>query len=244
MADGPTRWTEQDSARFAALGDVYVPAREEQRRVLLDLVPAEADEPFTAAELGAGDGTFARALLERFPRSRVVTLDGSEVMLGRQRHLLAPFGARAEVRPFAFERDDWRGTLPAPLRCVLSSLALHHLSGPDKRRLFAALAGRLEPGGALLVADLVEAAVPRAAAVFARQWDAAVAERSAALFGDARAHEQFRSDRWNFYRLEAPDPVDQPSRLVDQLDWLREAGFRLVDCFWMHAGHAIYGGYL
>jgi hypothetical protein len=27
------------------------------------------------------------------------------------------------------------------------------------------------------------------------------------------------------------------------LTWLSEAGFAVVDCFWLQAGHAIYGGY-
>jgi len=242
-ANDPTRWTEADSERFAALGDLYVPAREEQRRVLLDLIPAETDDAFTAVELGAGDGTFARSVLERFPRCRVLALDGSDVMLERAGRLLAPFGDRAEMRRFALERDDWRATLPAPLRCVLSSLAVHHLSGEDKRQMFSNLAGRLEPGGALLLADLVEAATPRVARLFAAQWDDAVRARSVGQLSGERALESFRADRWNFYRLDTPDPMDQPSRLVDQLNWLREAGFRDVDCFWMHAGHAIYGGY-
>lgn len=59
-------------------------------------------------------------------------------------------------------------SLPRPLRCVVSSLAVHHLSGPEKLRLFVDLADRLDPGGALLLADLVEAAPPRVAALFAR----------------------------------------------------------------------------
>jgi tRNA (cmo5U34)-methyltransferase len=241
-ANDPTRWTEADSERFAQLGDVYVPCREEQRRVLLDLIPAQTCEPFTLVELAAGDGTFAKAVLERFTRCGVVALDGSEVMLERERHLLAPFAERAKMRHFALERDDWRAMLPSPLRCVISSLAVHHLSGAEKRRLFADVAGRLEPGGALLLADLVEAATARVAGIFGSQWNDAVRDNTA-RFNDARALDQFRADRWNFYRLDVPDPVDQPSRLVDQLDWLREAGFRVVDCFWMHAGHAIYGGY-
>lgn len=33
-----------------------------------------------------------------------------------------------------------------------------------------------------------------------------------------------------------------PSRLLDQLKWLEEAGFQQVDVYWMQAGHAIYGG--
>lgn len=172
----PTRWTEADTERFAEIGDLYVPAREEQRR-------------------------------------------------------------------FVLEHNDWRSALPAPLRCVVSSLAIHHVPGPEKRRPFADLADRLEPGGALLVADLVEPATPRVARIFASQWDDAVRERSRRRFGDVRALTGFANDRWNHYRLELPDPVDQPSRLVDQLDWLREAGLPTVDCFWMHAGHAIYGGY-
>jgi len=239
----PTRWTEADSERFAEIGDVYVPAREEQQRVLLDLIPADADETFTIVELAAGDGTFAKEMLERFPRCRVLAFDGSDVMLERERRLLGIFGERVETRHFALEHDDWRATLPASLRCVISSLAIHHIPGPEKRRLFADLAARLEPGGALLVADLVEAATPHVARLFASQWDEAVQERSLRRFGDARARDGFGDDRWNHYRLDVPDPVDQPSRLVDQLDWLREVGFQIVDCFWMYAGHAIYGGY-
>jgi tRNA (cmo5U34)-methyltransferase len=239
----PTRWTEADSERFADVGDLYVPAREEQRRVLLDLIPAATDEMFTLVELAAGDGTFAKAALERFPRSRVLALDGSDVMLEREWRLLRPFGNRAEARAFDLGGSGWRVSLPHPLRCIVSSLAIHHLPGVEKRRLFRDLAGRLEPGGALLIADLVEAATPRIAAVFAAQWEEVVRERSRHRFGDERALEVYRSDGWNFYALDTPDPVDQPSRLVDQLDWLREAGFRTVDCFWMHAGHAIYGGY-
>ena len=34
-----------------------------------------------------------------------------------------------------------------------------------------------------------------------------------------------------------------PSPLFDQLAWLSEAGFEPVDCFWLLAGHAVYGGY-
>jgi hypothetical protein len=39
------------------------------------------------------------------------------------------------------------------------------------------------------------------------------------------------------------DHRDQPSPVFHQLLWLQSAGFPVVDCFWMHAGHAIFGGY-
>ena len=59
--------------------------------------------------------------------------------------------------------------------------------------------------------------------------------------GSYELRRRFEAEHWNYYRY--PDPVDHPSGLFEQLLWLREAGFAAVDCFWMYAGHAVYGGY-
>jgi tRNA (cmo5U34)-methyltransferase len=128
---------------------------------------------------------------------------------------------------------------------VVSSLTIHHLFADGKRHLYTDLAARLEPGGGLLIADLVQPGVPRAAAIFARQWDDAARAQSLALRGDLSGYERFRADTWNSYAVnpDGADEIDHPSRLFEQLLWLRDAGFARVDCFWMHAGHAIYGGY-
>jgi len=153
-------------------------------------------------------------------------------------------GTRDWDEPYALELAEraWRAALPSPLRCVLASLVVHHLPAAGKRRLFADLARRLEPGGALLLVDIVE---PTSAAVreaFARQWDDAARVQSLALTRGLEAFERFQTDGWNFYRG-TPDSYDQPSRLDEQLRWLSEAGLAPVDCFWMRAGHAVFGGW-
>ena len=101
---------------------------------------------------------------------------------------------------------------------------------------------RLSRRGALLLADLVEPARPEARALFAGSWDAAVSETAAVRPDGDALRRRFAAEQWNYYRY--PDPVDRPSPLFEQLLWLREAGFSAVDCFWMQAGHAIYGGYM
>jgi len=58
------------------------------------------------------------------------------------------------------EAEEWRKTLPRPLWCVLASLVVHHLPGPWKRRLFADMRAGLEPGGAFILADIVEPQAP------------------------------------------------------------------------------------
>lgn len=41
----------------------------------------------------------------------------------------------------------------------------------------------------------------------------------------------------------APDPIDQPSALFDQIKWLEAAGLTSVDVHWLKAGHAIFSGF-
>jgi tRNA (cmo5U34)-methyltransferase len=235
-------WTETDSRRFIDDGAVFVPSRDEQIAMLCRLIPGRPDETFTVVELGAGAGVLARAVLEAFPRCHYVAFDGSPAMRARLLDTVARNRDRVEVRAFDLADRRWRTTLPKPLRCVLASLVVHHLPAAGKQRLFADLARRLEPGGALLLADIVEPTGPAAREAFARQWDDAARLQSVALTGGVAAFERFTRDGWNFYRG-TPEAYDQPSRLDDQLRWLRKAGFATVDCFWMRAGHAIFGGW-
>lgn len=239
------RWSEADSEAFLSHSEIFVPGRTEQIASLLHLIPARIEETFTIVELAAGGGVLARAILEKFPCCHYVALDGSAVMRDRLSHTLSEFGKRVEVRPFELEEQEWRSALPMPLRCVLSSLAVHHLSDEGKRQLFQDMFTRLEPGGVVLLADIVKPATPRIANLYARQYDEIVHAQSLAAYGDLRGYESFQELRWNYFSYDYADPdsYDTPSLLSDQLLWFREAGFSMADCFWMQAGHAIYGGY-
>jgi tRNA (cmo5U34)-methyltransferase len=239
----PDGWTEETSTHFLDMADVYVPQRGEQIATMVGLIPAQPDESFTVVELAAGGGALARAVLEAYPRCSCTALDGSSVMRAHLEQALAAYRDRLSVQPFALEEAGWLATLPRPLRCVVSSLAVHHLTGEQKRLLFQQLAQRIEPGGALLLADIVEPATPRVEQVFARQWDDATRAQSVALHGNLSAYATFQADNWNYFTPAGKDEIDRPSPLLDQLVWLREAGFQHVDCFWLAAGHAIYGGY-
>lgn len=246
-ADTINHWNEDNSTRFLELGELFVPGRAEQLATLVNLLPALPDESFTVVELGAGAGHLTLEVLEKFPRCHYLAFDGSKTMREYLARKLASFRDRLEISSFELTEQAWRQTLPSPLRCVLSSLCVHHLTGPQKRQLFVDMAQRLETGGAILLADLVEPATQRVADLFARQYDEMVYEQSMAQRGNLSGYEQFCEMKWNYfihdYGSANPDPIDHPSPLSEQLCWLSEAGFSSVDCFWMRAGHAIYGGY-
>jgi trans-aconitate methyltransferase len=239
MADVP-RWDEADSAIFLRYGDLFVPSRDEWLRTLLSLVPADRHEPFAAIDLGCGGGALTVALLDAFPACRVTAVDSSPSMLHAVRSRAAGNSERLTTLEADLRDPDMQQCLPGGVRAIVSSLAIHHLDGEEKQALYAALSALLTSGGALLIFDLVEPVSFRAMTAYADLWDRLVADAASAVTAP-EALLAFR-DGWNHYST--PDvEFDKPSPLRDNLRWLDDAGLLQVDCFWLRAGHALFGGY-
>jgi ubiquinone/menaquinone biosynthesis C-methylase UbiE len=236
----PGGWDEVNSRRFIDYGRYFVPERERQLDIIVDLVPP-LERPGVIFELCCGEGLLAEALLERFPSCTVYGFDGSPEMLQSARARLDRFGSRFQALPFDLASRSWRQA-DRPLHAVVSSLAIHHLDGPQKQALFGDAYRLLGAGGVLVIADVMEPASEPGRQVAAKAWDAAVRARAHELDGNFKGFHEFEREHWNMYRYPEPDDVDKPSRLVDQLKWLEEAGFADVDVYWMLAGHAMFGG--
>jgi tRNA (cmo5U34)-methyltransferase len=240
VTDPELQWTEGDSTLYQKIAPVAVPARAEQLAVILSLLPFETDQPVHVVEIGAGEGILSAALLSSFQQATVTALDGSPEMRRHINQRLTPFQGRGEVISFNLESPDWYQYLVGA-DAVISSLCIHHLSGAQKKELFAALYRNISSPGALIIADLVEPQKPAPTAMFAATWDYHTHQQSLRINQSPDLFELFQQVEWNLYHY--PDPVDKPSPLFQQLQWLDQTGFSGVDCFWMLAGHAIYGGY-
>ena len=120
----------------------------------------------TVVDLGAGTGTFARAIAERV--SRVVAVDVSEAMVAAMR-------ARGiEAVHAGFLTYEHEG---APADAVFTSNAMHHL--PDFWKMIALerLAEMLRPGGVLRLRDFIYSFDPHEAdQVFSTWLDQEVAQ--------------------------------------------------------------------
>jgi len=234
-----TTWNEDDSAIYRAITPVAVPRRDEMMAALAAAVPFAVDEPIKILELGSGEGLLAARLLERFPHASLTALDGSESMRREAAARLGAYGERARVAAFDLPTLDWWDRMFG-VDLIVSSLALHHLNDAKKQYFYKAAADRMSPRGALLIADLVEPQHPAARQAAAERWDA-LARQQAESLGSTDLFQRFLDEEWNHFRF--PDPVDQPSALMHHLVWLRHAGFAAVDCVWMDAGHAVFGGF-
>lgn len=238
MTDSPV-WNEDDSDVYRRLAPVAVPSRVRQLATVATLLPFDSTDDFSIVEIGCGEGLLGHTLAEMFPNAGITELDGSASMREATARRLAPYGDRIRVNSMDLAADGWSVHLDGA-DAVVSSLVIHHLDGPGKKRLFEDIGRLTSERSALVVADLVEPTGPQALELFASSWDES-ARQQAEDGGQDELFELFRSTKWNHYR--APHPIDQPSQLFEQLRWLADAGFALVDCFWLEAGHAIYGGY-
>ena len=239
-AQGTTHWDENHSRSFLDFGRYFVPERERQIDIIADLIPPPAKRALLV-ELCPGEGLLSRALLERFADCHVLALDGSAEMRARTRETCRDHAERLATAAFELEQGDWR-RFAEPPHAIVSSLAIHHLDGQQKRTLFADLAAALSPGGVIVVADIVRPPSVSGLAIAARQWDEAVRARALAIDGDLAAFAEFNRLGWNYFRNPDGEPIDKPSSLAEQLSWLAEAGFAAVDCAWLFAGHAIFSG--
>ena len=231
-------WSEDSSNIYRQLAKVAVPNRAGQIAALLMLLPFGTDEAFQMIELASGEGLLEHALLRAFPNANLLALDGSDSMRQTATHNLAEFKNRVRVDAFDIHDSVWHEHINGA-DVVLSSLCVHHLDGDEKQMLFTETANRISERGMLLLADLIAPQRPEAKDFFAATLDASAKTQSEN--GLEAGYELFLKRGWNHFL--SPSPVDKPSPLFHQLQWMQAAGFAVVDCFWMQAGHAIYGGY-
>ena len=237
----PGDWGQAASRAFLDYGRYFVPDRETQFQILVNLV--QGNKPIRSIlELCCGDGRLAELLLEQYPNSTVWGYDGSPEILARAEERLKRFENRFQFSQFDLADHKWRKSVK-PVQAVVSSLALHHLEDPGKQRLFQDVYTMLLPGGVFLIADIIAPTTQKGWQLAAEDYDEAVRQRALKLDGNESGFEFFKQKQWNLFRYFDPDDIDYPSSLFDQLKWLEEVGFTQADAFWMRAGHAVFGGW-
>jgi tRNA (cmo5U34)-methyltransferase len=217
----------EDSRVYDPGIEAIVPRYDELHDAILNAPPHDRTDPVRVLELGAGTGELTAKLLTRFPESTALAVDHSEGMLAEADRKLETFGDRVEIAQGAFPTEY--PSVESEYDLVVSSLAVHHLDGDEKRQLFDAIHDALVPGGWFVNGDVV-------------RFDAPHLETLA----DSMIQNWVRSKGWEeeefMNRWQASDDYDDPDSLTDQLVWLRDADFESVTSIWQYYNFAVYGG--
>jgi trans-aconitate 2-methyltransferase len=106
---------------------------------LLARIPSA--EPGRVYDLGCGAGNVTAALVDRWPRARIIGVDTSTAMLEQA------VKALPQVQWVRHSLADWQPDAPADV--IYSNAALHWL--PNHQQLLPALVAALSPGGVLAI---------------------------------------------------------------------------------------------
>jgi SAM-dependent methyltransferase len=244
MADDDTLCGWGDAAKvayFLANADVIVPRRDEQLKLLVQLLPQPTDAAPSILDLGAGFGAITEQILKHYRRATVTCVDGSEAMVVRARERLRKYDDRVKILKADLADPSWTGRVTGGFDGAVSAIAIHHLTNDRKRELYREVFQLLGRGGMFLNNDVV-ATPPALKARFEELHVAAIQEQELAKRGAARSVEQIQREMREQLRLAGGRHHSHIAALGDQLAWLREAGFISVDCYWRYLDLTIFGG--
>jgi SAM-dependent methyltransferase len=231
-------WKRPDvAAAFLEERSVLIPDRERQLDVLLRILRLGERPPRRVLDLGCGGAILLATVLEVFPEASGIALDFSPLMLEQARARLARFGDRAVTIEADLSSPVWRTAAPGDFDAVVSGFAIHHLPHERKRALYREIHALLLPCGVFLNLEHVASRTLWGERLFID----AMAEH---LYlqrhqrGDAVTPEGVRRD----YIERADRAANILAPVEEQCRWLREIGFREVDCFWKYFELAIFGG--
>ena len=202
-----------------------IPYYDQMIKALIDSIHFEPFDAIRIIDLGCGTGTVAKLLGDKFPNSKIVCLDIASKMIEIARYKLSG-RKNTEFIVGDFSTVDFKEQFDV----VISSLALHHIqTDEEKKEFYTKIYTLLTNSGQFLNADVVLASTDYQQNVNMNRW---IDYMSKSVPMDEI------KQRW----LPAHKREDRPSKLIDQLKWLDEIGFKNVDVIWKYFNFSVYGG--
>ena len=215
-----------------------VPGTELQLGIINKIIIEWFPHPERILDIGCGNGILGKYLLGNFPNANGIFTDLSDTMLEAASENLKDH-PESKVIKADFSTPGWLGKLKEeqPFDIIISGFSIHHLADQRKKELYSEIYKLLSPGGIFINMDHVESATPDVESLFEQ------------YYIDHLHNYQFKTDSEitrdevaeNF--INRPDKEeDKPALVDDQCSWLKEIGFKDVDCFFKLFVIAIFGG--
>lgn len=217
--------------RFEEVADSYgefataIPKYEVMRRRIREIMRywGELSAPEFVCELGTGPGRYAETVIEEFTPDRFVGVDAVEGMVRESKKRLTDLDVVTDIQIERSHFEDWEPS--CPFDWVYSSLSIHHMSDLEMRDLFSRIYENLKPDGKFLLCDLVRVS-GKSRHLYRKIYTNRLEKK-----GLSQAQ---IDDRWRQH-----EENDRPAGLRPMMRWLREVGFRTVECLWKDMNRAI-----
>lgn len=172
-------------------------------------------------DLGAGTGLFSKMVLNKFPNAEIELIDIAEKMLEVAKERFN------ENNNVSIKVQDYVSLQPeTKYDAIISSLSIHHLKDEDKIILYDNIYKWLKPGGLFINVDQVLAPTSYFEELYSNQWRNKVDNSGLDKETIKAAYERVK--------------LDKRTPLEKQLGWLKEAGFKHVDCLYKYYDFVVF----
>ena len=203
---------------YGSLMTRLIPFYDQQRDIVLNLIPFEKLDRFSVLDLGCGPGLMTSEILERYPRASITAFDVTDEMLEACRSRVGGTG-RVELRLGDFRTDS----LGHGFDMVIASLSMHHLTLAERPGCLRRIREALNDAGLFIAAEVI---VDEAPAVGARQYE---------LWREYIAGHGEDPAFWYGRHL----AKDHPAPISTLTTLLGDAGFAEAGCYWRYLNFAI-----
>ncbi len=231
-------WRGVEVAEYERKQRLLVMRKEEALRTAAEVLPFPRKWNGRVLDIGAGQGALASVLLRRYPRCEVTLTDASDEMLAVAEKRLRRYAKRTRFLVSDFNARQWWKPLVPPYRAVVSALALHYLDPRKRAAFFRRVYELLDGEGGFVDVDSFHG-------------------ESAAI--EKKLHEaQLRYTQRQLRRLEGREVPPETlvawgkekreksgictSTLGREIEHLRKAGFKHVECVWRLGRVAVVAG--
>lgn len=213
------------AADYDRLRRVLIPCFDDFYQIAVEVIPGDRTASIRVLDLGAGTGLYSGMVQAVFPNAEFTLLDLADEMLEQAKSRFRQMSKSPKIVIGNYIEVDFGGSYDA----VISALSIHHLSDPDKKRLYQRIYYALYPGGIFVNADQVKGRTPELEKLYRQHWLDSVGSR-----GISQEELEAAKKRMEYDRM---------ATLERQLSWLETAGFQDVDCWYKNFSFAVFGGH-
>jgi ubiquinone/menaquinone biosynthesis C-methylase UbiE len=215
-----------------------IPLATEQIEIILRIIKYFKRGMASFLDLGCGDGVLGYTLFSNWPDSSGIFLDYSEPMINAAKTKCNRYQNQSTFIVQDFGKKDWIQTISGhiPVDVVVSGFSIHHQDNDRKKRLYKEIFDDiLTPGGVFL--DLDQVASPTTD--IEKMFDSYFLDHVQKYQQESNPNISIDDITKAYYK---DKEVNKLAPVEEQCDWLKEIGFKQVDCYFKAFELSIFGG--
>ncbi len=239
MTKVKSSWELEENAKYFLESERgAVPGSDLQLEIMASIIQQWRPNPSNLLDLGCGDGILGRFMITCFPGVSAVFVDFSDPMLDAAKASLSHV-PNSTILKADFSTKEWLEALEPeiPFDVIISGFAIHHQPDQRKKEIYSEIYNLLSKGGVFLNLEHVESSTQEVSKLFEDYYIEHL--HNFQLKSNPETSKEIVADG---FRNRPDKEEDQLAPVEKQCEWLREIGFKDVDCYFKQFEIGLFGG--